>query len=102
MLRVKHYVNSAAVSMIPIALFNNIQNCIADILRDGISGHLIEARVWRGGATIFMRGVLKSVPVIGFLYDVPSQFVRWFGRSATKLCGLRADGRAGAILKGLV
>src|ERR1700728_647807 len=34
MLRAQHYVDSDAVSMIPLARFDNIQNCIADILRN--------------------------------------------------------------------
>ena len=63
MRRVDHYVNSQAVSMLPLARFDNIQNCIADILRSGIPGDLIEAGVWRGGAAIFMRGALKAYGV---------------------------------------
>lgn len=59
MLFAKHYVNSDAVSMIPLARLDNIEKCIVDILRNGIPGDLIEAGVWRGGATIFMRGMLK-------------------------------------------
>jgi O-methyltransferase len=63
MLRAEHYVNSDAVSMIPLARFDNIQKCIEDILHDDIAGDLIEAGVWRGGATIFMRGALKAYGV---------------------------------------
>jgi hypothetical protein len=63
MLRVEHYVNSDAVSMIPLARFDNIQNSIVDILRRGVPGDLIEAGVWRGGAAIFMRGALKAYSV---------------------------------------
>jgi len=63
MQRVSHYVDSDAVSMIPLARFDNMQKCIGDILRDGIPGDLIEAGVWRGGAVIFMRGVLKAYSV---------------------------------------
>jgi len=55
----KHYIESNAVSMIPQARFHNIRNCIENVLREGVPGDLIEAGVWRGGATIFMRGVLK-------------------------------------------
>jgi hypothetical protein len=55
-----HYVNSDAVSMLPLARLDNIRNCIESILRDGIPGDLIETGVWRGGAAIFMRGVLKA------------------------------------------
>jgi hypothetical protein len=55
-----HYVNSDAVSMITLARFDNIKNCIESMLRDGVRGDLIEAGVWRGGASIFMRGALKA------------------------------------------
>jgi hypothetical protein len=58
--RLAHYVNSDAISMIPLARFDNIRNCIEDILRDGIPGDLIETGVWRGGAAIFMRATLKA------------------------------------------
>ena len=54
------YVNSDAVSMITHARFDNIKNCIESILRDGVPGDFIEAGVWRGGASIFMRAVLKA------------------------------------------
>ena len=59
MMRVEHYVNSDAVSMIPLGRFDNIRACIESILRDEVPGDLIEAGVWRGGAAIFMRGALK-------------------------------------------
>jgi hypothetical protein len=55
-----HYVDSAAVSMITLARFDNIKNSIESILRNGVAGDLIETGVWRGGATIFMRGALKA------------------------------------------
>lgn len=37
----------------------NVQRCIEDVLRNNIPGDLIEAGVWRGGTTIFMRAILK-------------------------------------------
>jgi hypothetical protein len=55
-----HYVNSGAVSMLTLARFDNIKSCIQSILREGIAGDFIETGVWRGGATIFMRGALKA------------------------------------------
>jgi hypothetical protein len=58
-----HYVNSDAVSMIALARFDNIRNCIENILRNGVPGDLIEAGVWRGGASIFMRAMLKAYGV---------------------------------------
>jgi hypothetical protein len=74
MRRVEHYVNSYAVSMIPLARFDNIRNCIDDILRDGTPGDLIEAGAWRGGATIFMRGALKAYGVVDRLVWVADSF----------------------------
>ena len=55
-----HYVKSNAVSMLPLARIDNIKTCIESILQNGVPGDLIETGVWRGGASIFMRGVLKA------------------------------------------
>ncbi len=49
-----------ADTMIGLKRLDNIQFCIEEILRRSIPGDLIETGVWRGGATIFMRGVLKA------------------------------------------
>ncbi|HEY1581007.1 MAG TPA: TylF/MycF/NovP-related O-methyltransferase [Terracidiphilus sp.] len=57
---IEHYVKSDAVSMITLVRFDNIKTCIETILRDRVPGDLIEAGVWRGGASIFMRAVLKA------------------------------------------
>lgn len=51
---------SVAHTMIGLKRLNNIQFCVEDILKNNIPGDLIEAGVWRGGATIFMRAILKS------------------------------------------
>jgi len=56
---VRHYVKGQAVSMLPIARMNNIEMCVFDVVERGVPGDLIETGVWRGGATIFMRGILK-------------------------------------------
>jgi O-methyltransferase len=50
---------SRADSMIGLARMDNIQRCIEVVIREDVPGDLIETGVWRGGATIFMRGVLK-------------------------------------------
>ena len=39
---------------------DNVQSCIENVLRDAVPGDLMEAGVWKGGTTIFMRGVLKA------------------------------------------
>jgi O-methyltransferase len=39
---------------------DNLRMAIETVLDDGVAGDLIEAGVWRGGAAIFMRGVLAT------------------------------------------
>jgi len=56
---VEHYQQSAAVSMLPLARFDNLESCIADVIAHRVPGDLVETGVWRGGATIFMRAVLR-------------------------------------------
>lgn len=51
---------SHAHSMIGLRRLDNLQHCMETALADGIPGDLIETGVWRGGATILMRGVLKA------------------------------------------
>jgi hypothetical protein len=51
---------SLAHTMIGTRRLDNLQRCIEDVLGDAVPGDLIETGVWRGGATIFMRGVLKA------------------------------------------
>jgi O-methyltransferase len=49
-----------AETMIGLRRLDNLQDCVIDVLRRGVPGDLIETGVWRGGATILMRGVLKA------------------------------------------
>lgn len=49
-----------AHTMIGLKQLNNIQFCIEDTLKNNISGDFVETGVWRGGATIFMRAILKA------------------------------------------
>lgn len=51
---------TVAHTMIGLCRLNNLQFCVEDILRNGIEGDLIETGVWRGGACIFMRAILKA------------------------------------------
>lgn len=66
-----------AETMIGLRRLDNLQYCIRDVLQRGVAGDLIEAGVWRGGATIFMRAVLK-------VYDDPERIV-WVADSFTGL-----------------
>lgn len=47
-------------SMIGLRRLDNLQFCVEDTLRNGVQGDFIETGVWRGGACILMRGVLKA------------------------------------------
>jgi O-methyltransferase len=49
-----------AHTMIGLKRLDNLQFCIENILANNTPGDFIETGVWRGGAVIFMRGVLKA------------------------------------------
>jgi len=49
-----------AETMIGLKRLDNIQYCVTSVISDGVPGDLLEAGVWRGGASIFMRGVLMA------------------------------------------
>jgi O-methyltransferase len=47
-------------TMIGRARLDNLHTCMDRIVADGIDGDFIETGVWKGGATIFMRGFLQA------------------------------------------
>ena len=49
-----------AHTMIGLKRLDNIQFCVETAIKEGIPGDLIETGVWRGGACIFMRAILKA------------------------------------------
>ncbi|HEY5600975.1 MAG TPA: TylF/MycF family methyltransferase [Patescibacteria group bacterium] len=52
-----------AHTMIGLKRLDNIQYCAEKLIKEGISGDFIETGVWRGGACIFMRAILKAYNV---------------------------------------
>jgi hypothetical protein len=54
---------SRAHTMIGLPRLNNIRACAEAVLKDRVAGDFLEAGVWRGGAVIFMRGILKAYGV---------------------------------------
>jgi O-methyltransferase len=49
-----------AETMIGMRRLDNLQRCVTDVIFRGVPGDLIETGVWRGGASIFMRAILKA------------------------------------------
>ena len=49
-----------AETMIGLKRLDNIQFCAEQVIRSRVAGDFIETGVWRGGASIFMRAILKA------------------------------------------
>ena len=47
-------------TMIGLKRLDNLEFCVADVVRRGVPGDVIETGVWRGGAAIFMRAALEA------------------------------------------
>jgi O-methyltransferase len=52
----------------------NLRHCVESVLGDGVPGDMIETGVWRGGASIFMRGVLAAHGVTDRVVYVADSF----------------------------
>lgn len=63
-----------ALTMIGRARLNNLHACAVRVLRDGVPGDFMEAGVWRGGASILMRGVLKAYGIADRLVWLADSF----------------------------
>ncbi|WP_246600149.1 TylF/MycF family methyltransferase [Skermania piniformis] len=50
-------------TMIGLKRMDNLQYCVEDVLANGVPGDFIETGVWRGGACVFMRGILEAYGV---------------------------------------
>ena len=69
-----HLWPSRAHTMIGIPRLNNLQQCVESVLADGVAGDLLEAGVWRGGASIFARALLKAYGVTDRIVWVADSF----------------------------
>jgi O-methyltransferase len=54
---------SLALTMVGRARLDNVHHCVSTVLKDGVPGDFIETGIWRGGAVILMRAVLKAYGV---------------------------------------
>ena len=50
----------SAQTMIGTARMRNLRNLCETVILDGVPGDFVETGVWRGGACIFMRGILEA------------------------------------------
>jgi hypothetical protein len=51
----------AGLTMVGLARLDDLQSCVEQVVADRVEGDLIEAGVWRGGASILMRATLDSL-----------------------------------------
>jgi len=49
-----------AHTMVGVHRLNNLQACAETLLGEGVEGDFVETGVWRGGASIFLRGLLAA------------------------------------------
>jgi O-methyltransferase len=49
------------LTMVGLTRLDDVQRCVESIVRDGVEGDVIEAGVWRGGASMLMRATLDSL-----------------------------------------
>lgn len=70
----RHYIQGPAISMLPLIRFKNLRSCMQEVIQNNVPGDFIETGVWRGGATIFMRAVLKSYAIDDRLVWVADSF----------------------------
>jgi O-methyltransferase len=49
-----------AETMVGLRRLDQLHQCIRTIIREDVPGDLVETGVWRGGASIFMKGVLTA------------------------------------------
>lgn len=51
---------SLALTMVGAKRLENLHQCVLTVLKDGVPGDFIETGIWRGGAVILMRAILKA------------------------------------------
>ena len=64
----------SGLSMIGLPRLDDLQRCVESVVADDISGDLIEAGAWRGGASILMRATLDSLGEVGRSVCVADSF----------------------------
>ena len=67
------YFPKKAHTMLGRKKLDNIKHCMEYCLNNNIPGDFIETGVWRGGACIFMKGILKHIisKIEKFMLQIP-------------------------------
>ena len=60
--------------MIGLKRMENLRMCVESVIQEKIPGDLLEAGVWRGGASIFMRAILKVYGITNRVVWVADSF----------------------------
>jgi hypothetical protein len=94
----QHYIRGDCVSMLPLARLDNVRFCVEDVLKSNIPGDFIETGVWRGGATIFMRAILKAYEIADRVVWVADSFEGLPEPDADRF-PLEAKTHAGPVMK---
>ena len=90
-----------AHTMIGARRLDNVRGLIENVLQKGVPGDLIETGVWRGGSTIFMRGVLKAHGITDRTVWVADSFEGYYpgaqrARDHREVLHVSGSGAAGA------
>ena len=96
----KHYIQGLAITMLPRCRLDNLEECVESVIQNKVPGDLIETGVWRGGATIFMRGVLKAYEVKDRTVWVADSF-EGLPKPDEKECPLEVKAHAGPVMSKL-
>lgn len=56
----KHSILTEQVSMLGEYKLDTLRYCLEDCLKNDVDGDIIETGVWKGGATIYLAGILKA------------------------------------------
>jgi hypothetical protein len=70
------------LTMVGLSRLDDLQNCVEKVVADRVKGDLIEAGVWRGGASMLMRATLDTLGEGGRLVWAADSFSGFPGPAA--------------------
>jgi O-methyltransferase len=70
------------LTMVGLQRLDDLQRCVESVIAEGVEGDLIEAGVWRGGASMLMRATLDTLGAAGRTVWVADSFSGFPGPAA--------------------